>query len=97
VRQLTKEHDKSQKDLALEKMHLDTAVSNMAQGLLLFDSEERIVLANQRYIQMYELLPDLFKTNCNLIELLQHRNAKESLSSDVDKYLKKILSASIAY
>jgi len=31
---------------------LDTALNNMSQGLCMFDSEGRLVLCNERYIQM---------------------------------------------
>ena len=45
----------SQQRLTLEKQRLDTAINNMTQGLLLFDSSQRLVVCNQRYIEMYGL------------------------------------------
>ena len=38
VRKLSQQHRLSQQRLTLEKQRLDTAVNNMTQGLLLFDS-----------------------------------------------------------
>jgi len=36
---------------------LDTALNNMSQGLLMFDSTESVVVCNNRYIEMYRLSP----------------------------------------
>ena len=40
----------------LEKQRLDTAVNNMTQGLLVFDSSARVTVCNQRYIDMYRVV-----------------------------------------
>ena len=32
---------------------LDTVLNNMSQGVLMFDSEARLVFCNQRYVEMY--------------------------------------------
>jgi len=34
---------------------LHTVLNNMSQGILLFDSELKLVICNQRYIEMYGL------------------------------------------
>ena len=41
VRKLSHQHRASKQRLTLEKQRLDTAVNNMTQGLLLFDSTQR--------------------------------------------------------
>jgi PAS domain-containing protein len=48
VRKLSQQHRASKQRLTLEKQRLDTAVNNMTQGLLLFDSAQRLVICNQR-------------------------------------------------
>jgi len=50
VRQMSREHKWSEQRLRLEKQRLLTAVSNMTQGLVLFDPSQRIGVCNQRYI-----------------------------------------------
>ncbi len=50
VRKLLQQH-------RMEKQRLDTAINNMTQGLLLYDSSQRLVVCNQRYISMYGLSP----------------------------------------
>ena len=40
--------------LTEQKMQTDMAINNMSQGLLMFDSQARLVLCNDRYIEMYD-------------------------------------------
>src|SRR5262249_14787709 len=37
---------------------LTTALNNMAQGLVMFDSQKRLIVHNSRYIEMYGLSPE---------------------------------------
>lgn len=41
--------------VSLEKQRLDTAMNTMTQGLLMFDQDERLIVCNRRYIEMYGL------------------------------------------
>ena len=36
-------------------MRFDTALNNMSQGLSMFDREQRLVVCNERYAQLYGL------------------------------------------
>jgi diguanylate cyclase (GGDEF)-like protein/PAS domain S-box-containing protein len=91
VRQLLREHTWSKKRLALEKLRLHTAVNNMTQGLLLFDSSERIVVTNDRYIEMYGLSAQVVKAGCTFRELICHRKETGSFAGDVDQYCSSLL------
>src|SRR5262249_58165691 len=44
--------------------HLTTALNNMAQGLVMFDSQKRLIVHNSRYIEMYGLSPEIVKSGC---------------------------------
>ena len=79
VRKLLQQH-------RLEKQRLDTAINNMTQGLLLFDSSQRLVVCNQRYIEMFGVSTDVVKPGCTIHELLQHRKEIGSFTGDVDEY-----------
>jgi diguanylate cyclase (GGDEF)-like protein len=50
---------------------LHTVLDNMAQGVLMFDSEARLMFCNQPYLKMYGLTKELAKPGCTLRELLQ--------------------------
>src|SRR5262249_38797855 len=73
VRQINRQNAESRKELAAEKQRLDTALNNMTQGLVLYDASARIVTCNQRYLDMYELSPDVVKPGLHYYDLIQHR------------------------
>jgi diguanylate cyclase (GGDEF)-like protein/PAS domain S-box-containing protein len=90
-RQMMREHRHSKQLIAVEKQRLDTAISHMSQGLLLFDSSERLIICNRRYIEMYGLSRDVVKPGCTLRELLRYRQATGSFHGDVERYCDDIL------
>ncbi len=91
VRRLKWQHELSQRRVRLEKQRLDTAVENMAQGLTLFDQSRRLVVCNQRYIEMYGLSPDVVKPGCYLRDLIAHRNELGSIQVEIDEYCERIV------
>ena len=91
-RQITRQHQVSRQLLTVRrKQQLDTAISNMSQGLLLFDSSERLIVCNRRYIDIYGLSQDIAKPGCSLRDLLHHRKITGSLPGDIDRYRDEIL------
>ena len=78
-----------------EDPHLDTAINNMTQGLLLFDAAGRLVICNRQYIDMFGLSPDVVKPGCHLRDLIKHRQQLGSFVGDVDAYCAKFLDPSI--
>ena len=91
VRKLSQQHRASKQRLTLEKQRLDTAVNNMTQGLLLFDSSQRLVICNQRYIEMYGLSAEVIKPGCNFHDVIMHRRQTGSFNGDVDRYVHMVL------
>jgi diguanylate cyclase (GGDEF)-like protein/PAS domain S-box-containing protein len=87
VRRLSHDHAVSQRRLTLEKQRLDKAINNMTQGLLLFDSSERLVVCNNRYIEMYGLSPRIIKPGATFVEILEHRQETGSFVGDVHHYI----------
>jgi diguanylate cyclase (GGDEF)-like protein len=86
VRQLRRQHAAAQLKLSEKSQHLDTAINNMTQGLLLFDSSGRLVICNQRYMDMFGVSPEVAKPGCHLRDLIQHRKDIGSFDGDVDTY-----------
>jgi diguanylate cyclase (GGDEF)-like protein len=91
VRLISRQHQISQGLLALEKQRLDTAVNNMTQGLLFFDSSHRLVICNQRYVDMFGVSRDVIKPGCTFRELLTHRKETGTFTGDVEEYYQAIL------
>jgi diguanylate cyclase (GGDEF)-like protein/PAS domain S-box-containing protein len=91
IRRLKWQHQSSQRRIKLEKQRLDTAVENMTQGLTLFDQHRRLVVCNQRYIEMYGLSPDVVKPGRYLRDLIAHRNDLGAIRVDVEEYCERIV------
>jgi diguanylate cyclase (GGDEF)-like protein len=91
VRQLRQQHAAAQRKLSEKSQHLDTAINNMTQGLLLFDSTGRLVISNRRYIDMFGLSADVVKPGCHLRDLIRHRQERGSFDGDVDAYCARFL------
>ncbi|WFU43577.1 EAL domain-containing protein [Bradyrhizobium sp. CB82] len=79
--------------LSLEKQRLDTAMNTMTQGLLMFDQDERLIVCNRRYVDMYGLSASVVKPGAHLRDVIQHRHDTGSFNGDVDSYCDGILSA----
>ncbi|WP_141678757.1 PAS-domain containing protein, partial [Acinetobacter baumannii] len=86
VSKLSQQHRASKQRLTLEKQRLDTAVNNMTQGLLLFDQAQRLVICNQRYIEMYGLSAAVIKPGCSFRDVIAPRAETGSFNGDVDHY-----------
>ena len=91
VRQLRRQHAAAQHKLSEKTQHLDTAINNMTQGLLLFDASGRLVICNRQYIDMFGVSPDVVKPGCHLRDLILHRQQLGSFVGDVDAYCAKFL------
>jgi diguanylate cyclase (GGDEF)-like protein/PAS domain S-box-containing protein len=72
-----------------QRAHLDAALGNMRQGLLMFNAEGRLVLFNQRFVEMYDLPPGKMKVGCTLRDILQLRKEAGTFRGDPDKYVAK--------
>ena len=64
---------RSNRQLSTQNALTDAAINNMVQGFLMFDAAERIIICNDRYIEMYGLSRDIVKPGCSFLTLLKHR------------------------
>jgi methyl-accepting chemotaxis protein len=74
-----------------QKMHFEAALNNMSEGLCMFDASTRLVLCNERYIEMYRLDPELATPGALLRELLEQRKRSGTFSGDSDSYIEDTL------
>src|SRR5262249_38592327 len=70
-----------------------TILSNMSQGVLLFDSDARLIFCNPRYIEMYGLSPEAVRPGSSLLALLNHRIAVGTFTGNPDEYLQELRAA----
>jgi diguanylate cyclase (GGDEF)-like protein len=60
-------------ELAAQKLQFETAIENMPHGLSMFDGEQRLVVCNAKYIEMYGLEPDDAMPGAPLRAILKRR------------------------
>ena len=71
---------------------IDAALNNMSQGLVMFDLSNRLVVCNQRYLEMYDLSPEIVRPGTTLREILKHRVASgHFFSDDPEQYMTDIV------
>jgi diguanylate cyclase (GGDEF)-like protein/PAS domain S-box-containing protein len=82
----------AEKQVREQKLILDAALNNMNQGLLMFDAQTRLILCNQRYLQMYNLPAEQVKPGITTLrELLDLRLANGTFKRDPEQYIKELL------
>ena len=57
-------------------LQLDAAINNMPLGLSMFDAQERLLVCNRRYAEMYELPSGLTRPGTARCALWDHRERK---------------------
>ena len=91
VAQRTAELRAKEADLRIQNTRFDIAINNMSQGLLVYDSNEQLIVCNRRYLEMYDLSPDIVKPGLGFRELVNYRKATGSFKGDVDDYYTSVL------
>jgi diguanylate cyclase (GGDEF)-like protein len=91
VRQMARLHDHSQRRLNVETTRLARAINHMTQGLLLFDSDHRLVVCNDRYLRMYGLSLDAIHPGCSLRDVVSQRKESGSLVGNIEEHCSLIL------
>ncbi len=87
--ELKLETDKRQNVERLAADHaatLATVFNNISQGIVMFDSAERLVVCNRYYLQMYKFSPDVVKPGVTLREILKYRVKLGLLNRNVEEY-----------
>jgi diguanylate cyclase (GGDEF)-like protein len=75
---LERQHNELSTFKALEAANakLDVALKYMYHGLAMFDAEQRLVVCNRLYGELYGLTPEQVKPGTTIRQLLQYRHAK---------------------
>ncbi|MBS0245131.1 MAG: EAL domain-containing protein [Proteobacteria bacterium] len=87
------ERQKAEHQLREQKMLMDAAIGNMAQGLAMFDADGRLLLQNDRHLEIYGMSPDIIKPGCTLRGLLEHLKQLHMFDGDAQIYADKMLAA----
>jgi diguanylate cyclase (GGDEF)-like protein len=64
--------ERAHDELSEQYRRFDAALNNMTQGLVMLDSQMRIIVCNQRYIEMYRLSPEIVKPGVAMRDVMMH-------------------------
>ncbi len=59
-------------DLTRTSDQFDIALNNMIQGLCMFDADQRLILCNRQYLEMYGFSPDVVKPGMHLSDIMRY-------------------------
>ena len=80
--------------LEQQNMRFHAALSNMCQGLCMFDADENLVIANERYGEMYGLARDIIIPGTPFRKILEARIAMGAyVGSEPEKYIRERVAA----
>src|SRR5947209_11292575 len=85
---------RSRELLREQNVLLDAALGNMAQGLNMFDAAGRLVLSNERYVEMYRLPRAAVKPGVTVRDLVELRLAAGTFfKTDPDRYATALMTS----
>ena len=81
------------RQLLVQNARIRIALDNMSQGLCMFDRNERLVVCNTRYREMYNLPEDRVRIGTSLAELLEYRITLGTFDGDVAAYRAQLMAS----
>ena len=74
--------------LQTQALHYQTAFDAIEQGVCFFDAEERLILSNRRFAEIYRLAPEQIRPGATLREIVELRVAAGTCAAaTADDYL----------
>lgn len=70
-----------------QALRFETAIDNISQGICFFDADERLILCNRRYAEIYRIAPEQLQPGLALREIVERRIAAGTSAMAADAYL----------
>jgi diguanylate cyclase (GGDEF)-like protein len=70
------EHERAAGQIREQNLRFDAALNNMARGLCMFDADNRLVVCNDLYVEIFGADPDVVKPGITLREVFAHGVAR---------------------
>ena len=74
-------------ELRKTNARFDAALANMPTGLSMFDADGRLIVCNERYVELYGMSPDLVKRGADIYDIVAHRKQTSGLDMDARAYV----------
>ncbi|UVK37532.1 EAL domain-containing protein [Mesorhizobium sp. AR10] len=73
--------------LEAQALRFETAIDNISQGICFFDADERLILCNRRYAEIYRIAPEQLQPGLTLSEIVERRVVAGTAALAADAYL----------
>jgi diguanylate cyclase (GGDEF)-like protein len=77
-------------ELRAQNLRIDAALSNMSQGLAMYDGDARLLIWNQRFIAMYHYDPSDIQAGMPLRDLIRLRAENGTFAGNPDQYAENL-------
>jgi methyl-accepting chemotaxis protein len=78
--------------LGRQNAQIKLALNSMTQGLCMWDRDLRLVVCNERYVEMFRMDPAFVKPGRLFREILEHRISVGSFKGNVEQYIADVMS-----
>jgi diguanylate cyclase (GGDEF)-like protein/PAS domain S-box-containing protein len=78
----------AENQLKKQEEQLNAALEHISQGVCMFDSEQRLIICNHQYAELYGLTDEQTKPGTPLATILQHRIAMGHAPEDHESYIR---------
>jgi signal transduction histidine kinase len=68
--------------LGQQNLLFDAALNNMVQGLCMFDADQKLIVLNKRYLDLYNFSPQVVKPGISLREIMEYSVAIGNYAAD---------------
>jgi diguanylate cyclase (GGDEF)-like protein/PAS domain S-box-containing protein len=89
VGRATKTLAKNSLQLRKTNARFDAALANMPTGLSMFDADGRLLVWNERYIELYGISSDVVRRGADIYDLVAHRKQISGFDMDARAYVDK--------
>ncbi|MCZ8548402.1 EAL domain-containing protein [Mesorhizobium qingshengii] len=73
--------------LEAQALRLETVIDNISQGICFFGADERLILSNRRYAEIYRIAPGRLQSGLTLSEIVERRVAAGTSTMAAEAYL----------
>lgn len=84
---------RSEAEVSKQVERLEAALTNMSQGLCMFDRDQRVIVCNNRYAETYGIAPERIRPGIPMREILEERVKSGSYYGNADTYVDRRLAA----
>jgi len=84
-------------EISTQNLRFDAALSNMPNGLSMFDADGKLLVWNDRYVEIYGMAPDVVGRGVSIKTIVAHRKQAGNLDIEVEAYVGEFRQALIDF